>query len=231
MLERLQKVMANRGVASRRDCEGFIVAGKVKVNGVVVRELGIKVDPTKDKIEFGNQGLQKKVDLIYVIVNKPDGYICTAEPEPGQKSILELLPKSFDKYRLFPVGRLDKHSEGLVLLTNDGDLAYKMMHPKFEEEKEYYVTVDKRLFDKDLNELSRGVELEEGMTKRCKVKKIDDYNFSITLEQGWNRQIRRMCEAVGYKARRLTRVREGSVELGNLPKGKWKVLQRGDFDK
>lgn len=224
-LERLQKVMANHGIASRRDCEQLILKNRVKVNGKIVNELGTKVDPDRDKILVDGQPLKQHVELVYVMVNKPDGYICTAEPEPGQRSVLELLPKSFDKYRLFPVGRLDKHSEGLVILTNDGDLAYKMTHPKFEEEKEYLVTVDRRIYDEDLLTLSRGVELEEGITKRCKVERVSEFSFRIVLQQGWNRQIRRMCEVVGYKIKKLVRVREGEIELGNLPKGKWRILE------
>jgi 23S rRNA pseudouridine2605 synthase/23S rRNA pseudouridine2604 synthase len=219
---RLNKYLADKGIASRRKADELIAKGLVKLNGVTVTELGTKVNPATDKIEINDQILlneQKK--HLYIKMNKPYGYECTKKPERGVPSIYDLMPES---YNVFSIGRLDKDSEGLLLLTNDGRLAYKLTHPKFEKEKEYEVTVDRQISDADLKRLADGILILGKQTSPTTVERISQRKFMIILKEGMNRQIRRMCRKVGYRVHKLKRLRVGIIELDGLQSGKFSLL-------
>lgn len=226
MKERLQKVMAHAGVASRRDSEEMIKAGRVRVNGEVVTELGTKVDPEKDRIEVDGEpiSLEKKV---YIVLYKPRGVISTAHNSHGRPTVVDLVNV---EQRVYPVGRLDADSEGLVLLTNDGALTHQLTHPRFEHPKEYHVLVAGRPSRETLERLRTGIRLEDGLTAPAQVdvlrREDGDTWLRMILHEGRKRQIRRMADAVGHPVRRLIRVRMGSILLGNLAPGKWRYLSR-----
>ena len=222
---RLQKYLADCGIASRRKAEMFIIQGKVKVNGKVVKELGTKVG-TDDKVEFKGKIVKPKQEKVYIMLNKPVGSLSTVKKgkEKGQ-TVLDLVKI---KERIFPVGRLDKNSSGLLILTNDGDLALKLTHPRYEKEKEYLVEVNKEITKDFIKSLKRGVKLEEGRTLPAKVKQLGIKKFEIVLKEGKKRQIRRMCERLGYQVKSLHRIRINKLKLGDLKSGKFKYL--GDKD-
>lgn len=224
-MERLQKVMARAGVASRRKSEEIIRAGRVKVNGEVVTVLGTKVDPEKDRIEVDGReiSLERKV---YFLLNKPCGYITTVDDPYGRKTVLDLLPDI--SQRIYPVGRLDMDSEGLLLFTNDGDLTYRLTHPGHEVEKEYFVQVEGRVTEKEVRQLEEGVELEDGLTAPARVRDLtvrgQVSQFRISIHEGRNRQVRRMCEKLGHPVRRLVRERIAFLTLKGLPAGRFRKL-------
>ncbi len=225
MIMRLAKYLSNSGIASRRQAEVLISSGKVKVNGEIVKTLGTSIDSEQDQIFYNNK-LVKSDDKVYYLLNKPVGYICSNFDAHNRQNVLTLVPKS---PRVYPVGRLDKDSQGLLLLTNDGDLTYELTHPKFAVKKEYLVELDKEILAKDLLKLKSGIRLTEGVAKADQVKKISPYKIQITIHQGWNRQLRRMLQALNYKVVSLTRVKEGDLALGNLALGKYKILNIKDF--
>ena len=220
MQTRLQKFIAECGVASRRKAEELIKAGRVEVNGAVVRssELGVKIDPATDKVTVDGKLLKQKEAKVYIKLNKPRGYVSSCVSQKGERTILDLVKDI--PYRLYPVGRLDQDSEGLILLTNDGELANKLMHPRYEHEKEYLVNVASPVTSYALREMGDGMEIEGEMTKPAQVKQISEKSFSIILKEGKKRQIRRMVETVGNKVLGLKRVRIGNIKLGDLPVGK-----------
>lgn len=221
-LVRLNKYIADKGIASRRKADQLILDGLVKLNGTKVTELGVKVNPTTDKIEISNTVLKNDAkQLVYIKLNKPYGYECTKNPPKGSKSIYELLPENL---ALFSIGRLDKNSEGLILMTNDGRLAFKLTHPSFEKEKEYEVTVDRNIPDGHLKHLGEGVMILGKMTAPCKVERLSQRKFSIVLKEGMNRQIRRMCRKLGYRVHKLKRNRIGDVHLAGLAFGDYSRL-------
>ncbi len=227
MEERLQKVLASAGVASRREAEKIILAGRVKVNGKLVTELGTKVDPNQCRITVdGNPVKQEK--KVYYIFNKPRGIVTTMSDEKGRKCIADYvndLPE-----RVFAVGRLDYNTEGLLLLTNDGELAQKLMHPSHEVNKTYLVKVPGLCKDEVLDKLRMGVQLEDGMTAPAIVN-LRGYDtegkftmFDITIHEGRNRQVRRMCDFIGFPVRELKRIKLGPIKLQNLGRGKFRPL-------
>ena len=222
---RLAKYLSNSGIASRRQAEVLISSGRVKVNGEIVKILGTSIDSDKDEIFYNNK-LVKADNKVYYLLNKPVGYICSNYDAHNRQNVLALVPKD---PRVYPVGRLDKDSQGLLLLTNDGDLTYELTHPKFVVKKEYLVELDKEILAKDLTQLKTGISLTEGLAKADQVKKVSPYSIQLTIHQGWNRQIRRMLGALNYRVLSLTRVKEGDLVLGNLPLGKYKVLSIKDF--
>jgi 23S rRNA pseudouridine2605 synthase len=224
MAERLAKFLANHGAASRRKAEEFILAGFVKVNNKIITEVATKVSD-QDKIEFNNQ-IITEVEKVYYVLNKPAGYICSVSDPHNDKNVLALVPNNPPVY---PVGRLDKNSQGLLLLTNDGDLTYKLTHPKFEVPKKYSVKVDKDLDTSIINILKQGVKLEEGLAKADKVSLKNKHELIIVLHQGWKRQIRRMLEALGHEVKELTRLGEGKLNLNNLEPGKYKEIKKEDI--
>lgn len=221
MLIRLQKYLADHGVASRRKCEEFIQKGFVKVNGKVVTEMGIKIDPEVDVIETGSAIKLVKAQFVYYAFHKPTGYVCSVTG-PEKPKIMELLTDI--KERIFPIGRLDKLSAGLLLLTNDGSFAYKMSHPKFEKEKEYVVKVREKVTDIALQKIMQPIFIHGKKTEPAKAKIMAPHMFSIILKEGRNRQIRRLCEKQDLHIEKLKRIRIGRILLGDLDSGKYRKL-------
>lgn len=226
MQERLQKVLAAAGVASRREAEQIILAGRVTVNGVVANVLGTKVDPDVDSILLDGKPVKPVQRLRYLILNKPAGYITTMKDPQGRPLVSDLLTGIGE--RLFPVGRLDYNTEGLLLLTNDGDWANRLAHPRHSIEKEYYVRVRGVPQEKQLQMLTSGVPIDgrPAVALQASILKMSDNNcwFTLTITEGRYRLVRRMCEAVGLQVVRLRRVRYGSISLGGLPLGKFREL-------
>jgi 23S rRNA pseudouridine2605 synthase len=226
--ERLQKVMAAAGIASRRACEELIADGRVTVNGEVAA-LGDKVDPTTDVLHLDGERIVVDPRLVYVMLNKPRGVVTTADDPQGRPTVVELvnLPQ-----RLFPVGRLDQDTEGLLLLTNDGALAHELTHPSFEVERVYVALVPAPVRKKVLAELRAGVELEDGFARPKRVRILEEERSKALLEivmtEGRKREVRRMLGANGLTVERLARVAFGGVELGELRQGKWRFLSSAE---
>ena len=218
---RLHKYIAECGIASRRKAEKLILSGKVKVNEQVVTQLGTKIDPSSDKVIVNGKLLKRKEEKIYIKLYKPQGVVSAAW-DPRETTVVDLVKDI--PCRLYPVGRLDKKSEGLMILTNDGELANRLMHPRYEHEKEYIVNVQFPMTNDQLKKLEEGVVIENKKTLPAKVKGISSRRFSITLREGKKRQIRRMLEAVGNKVTRLKRVRVKNIHLGKLSPGKYDYL-------
>ncbi|MFP4572649.1 MAG: pseudouridine synthase [Desulfobacterales bacterium] len=217
---RLQKYLADLGVCSRRKGEQYIRQGLVRVNGKTVIQLGTTVDPQKDVVEVSEKRVRPEQENLYIKLNKPAGYLSTCS-QPGRKIVLDLV--EVDR-RVFPVGRLDRDSTGLILLTSDGRIHNRLAHPSFDHEKEYLVETDRPVEDRDLEALEKGVELSDGVTRPAKVSRKSKNRFCIVLKEGRNRQIRRMAETLGYKVTGLHRVRMGPIRIKNLPPGKWRHL-------
>ncbi|OEH85722.1 pseudouridine synthase [Desulfuribacillus stibiiarsenatis] len=224
-MERLQKYMAACGVASRRKCEELIESGQVTVNGQTITELGFRVDPIMDLIHVNGQPLHKE-NKKYIMLHKPRGYVTTVTDPQNRKTVIDLLDNIEE--RLFPVGRLDYDTSGLLLLTNDGDLAYKLTHPSFELEKEYVAKVLGKPHENALNALRKGVMLEDGITAPAKVELLEcDANFSkikIIIHEGRNRQVRRMFDYIKHPVRRLMREKVGFLTLEGLDIGNYRDL-------
>ena len=224
---RLQKFLANSGVASRRKCEELILEGKISVNGKVVNELGMKIDPAVDKIEYCGKSIHNTEKLVYILLNKPIGYVTTAKDQFNRDTVLDLVNV---KQRVVPVGRLDMYTSGALILTNDGDFVYKVTHPKHEITKTYTVTVHGIITNDAVERLRQGVKIDDYMTRPAKVRilKIDvDKNISrleITIHEGKNRQVRKMCEAVECKVIALHRSKIGNIGVKDLKLGSWRYL-------
>ena len=219
-LMRLQKFLSAAGVCSRRHGEEYILQGRVRVNRQVVTELGTRIDPDKDRIEVDGRPVFMRSRFIYIALNKPKGYV-TSCSQSGEMLVVDLidLPQ-----RLYPIGRLDKDSTGLLLMTNDGRLHHRLSHPSFDHEKEYEVTVALPLQDSTLRQLAEGVPLKEGWTRPAQVQRLSGRRFRIVLQEGRNRQIRRMVRQVGHQVTRLKRIRVANIRLGSLPPGAWRHL-------
>lgn len=224
---RLQKYLASCGVASRRKAEELIRAGKVAVNGQVVTEMGTKVDPARDRVEMGGSVVRLLEKKVYLKLNKPRGYISSCRSERGERTVLDLVKDV--KERLYPVGRLDLESEGLILLTNDGELANKLMHPRYEHEKEYLVSLQSPVSSHQLLELQRGIVIDGEKTLPARIFLEGHKQFRIILKEGKKRQIRRMVEAVGNKVVKLQRTRIGNIRLGDLPMGRCAALTASEI--
>ena len=224
--ERLQKALARLGVSSRRAAEKLILDGRVKVNGKVVGVLGTKVDPEKDKIEVDGQKKAAVPPLLYVLLYKPSGYITSVKDEKGRRTVFELL-RGIEE-RVYPVGRLDYGSSGVLLLTNDGELTNRLLHPAYEVQKTYRMEVEGEVAKSELALLRAGVRLEDGLTAPAKVQtlKFKDgrTTLEITIHEGRNRQVRRMLEAVGHSVRWLQRTGFASLTLAGLTPGQWRYL-------
>lgn len=219
MQTRLNKYLADRGVCSRRKADELISSGKVLVNGKVA-ELGLKVSDADDVVVDGERLIVEKPKEVYIAFNKPVGLITSVDPSAHDNVIEHInYPE-----RIFPIGRLDVASCGLLLLTNDGRLSERVTHPRFEHEKEYIVTVDRPIQDADLETMRRGIVILGKMTKPAIVVRAGKDTFHITLTEGRNRQIRRMCESLGYDVKKLMRIRVMNINLGDLPVGKWREL-------
>jgi 23S rRNA pseudouridine2605 synthase len=218
--DRLQKVLAQAGLGSRRACEELIAAGRVTVNGETA-ELGRRVDVEHDQVAVDGVPVGVRPGLVYYAVNKPAGVVSTAADPQGRPTLTSLVPPD---PRVFPVGRLDTDSEGIIVLTNDGDLTYRLTHPSFGVEKEYVIGVDGSPKPGAIRQLRQGVLLEDGMTAPARVSALGPGTLRITIHEGRNRQVRRMAEAVGHPVRRLVRTRIGPLRLGSLPPGEWRPL-------
>jgi len=218
--ERLQKVLAIRGWGSRRVCEEMIAEGRVTVNGSVA-VLGQRVDVDTDTVEVDGVQIGLRPDLVYYLLNKPAGVITTASDPQGRPTVIELVP---DEPRVFSVGRLDVDTEGLLLLTNDGDLANRISHPSHGVEKEYLAHVNGNVPGNLLHRLREGIELEDGMTAPARASQLSPGLLRITIHEGRNRQVRRMCEAIGFPVQRLARVRIGPLRDSTLAPGQHRSL-------
>lgn len=226
---RLNKYIAECGVCSRRSADTLIQSGKVCVNGEIVTDLGVKIDEISDTIEVDNKIIKKENKLVYIMLNKPKGYVTTSKEQFGRKSVLDLINTNL---RVYPIGRLDMYTEGLLLLTNDGNFANKMMHPKNKIEKKYIVSVKGNITSEKIDLLKKGVDIGGYITKPAKVKSNFEKNeLEIVISEGKNRQVRRMCEAVKLKVINLQRTKIGNLELGNLELGKYRYLNKNDLEK
>jgi len=226
MTLRLQKYLAEAGIASRRASEELITAGRVRVNGETAT-LGMSVDPEIDVVLFDGKPVKQEEELITIMLNKPKGVVSTSDDPEGRKTVQEYVKDI--PVRLYNVGRLDINSEGLLLMTNDGELAHRMTHPKFTVEKTYYAICDGKLLPSEVASLTNGVTLEDGMTAPARVThvrptKTGDTSFLITIHEGKNRQIRRMLEAIGHRTLRLKRERFGPLQIGELKPGETRRL-------
>lgn len=232
MKERLQKILSAAGICSRRAAESYITAGRVKVNGITAN-LGESADPEVNEILVDGRPLEKKSPrMTYIMLNKPRGYVTTLSDEAGRKTVADLIADVPE--RVYPVGRLDMHSEGLLLLTNDGQLAHSLMHPSHEVYKEYLVKLspDEEGLPTPEKPLSGVIELdgERLLPAKCRLlaQTENGYIMTIAIRQGKNRQIRRMCAKCGYTVNSLKRVSEGDVKLGDLPSGRWRYLTEAE---
>ena len=238
MEERLQKFLAESGVASRRKSEELILNGKVKVNGITVTELGIKINPENDIVEYNGKVIKKENNKVYILLNKPIGYVTTVKDQFKRDTVMDLVKGI--KERVVPVGRLDMYTSGALLLSNDGEFVNKVTHPKHEIEKTYNATVVGKITKEDVEKLTNGVEIEDNgeiyKTKNAKVKilKIDEIkNISrvqITKNEGKNREVRKMCEAVGKKVLALHRCKIGNIDVKDLALGKWRYLNKKEIE-
>jgi 23S rRNA pseudouridine2605 synthase len=226
MEERLQKVLAHAGVASRRSSEELILAGKVKVDGKIVQELGVKVDPEKSVIEVEGKRISGKEALKYILLYKPVGFVSTVHDPQKRRTVMDLIQEVNE--RVYPVGRLDYDSSGLLLLTNDGNLTNELIHPSREVKKTYRTLVKGTPSGKTLGELAKGIMLADGKTAPAEVKrkKIINNNtlIDITIHEGRNRQVRRMFEAIGHPVIWLKRIAFGTLEIGKMKPGEWRYL-------
>jgi 23S rRNA pseudouridine2605 synthase len=218
--ERLQKVLARVGFGSRRACEELIRDGRVTVNGSVA-ELGRRVDPGADDVAVDGVPVGVRPDLVHYLLHKPVGVVTTADDPQGRRTVVELVPEA---PRVHPVGRLDQDTEGLLLLTNDGELTHRLTHPSFGVEKEYLAEVEGSPSRGAVRRLREGVDLEDGLTAPAKVAAVGDHGLRITIHEGRNRQVRRMCEAVGHPVVRLVRTRIGPLQDRSLAPGDWREL-------
>ena len=232
MTERLQKILASRGVCSRRKAEEMIAAGRVTCNGVVAN-LGDSADPEKDEILLDGIALPSQDDYVYILLNKPRGYVTTLSDEKGRRNAAQLVADCGK--RVYPVGRLDMDSEGLLLFTNDGEFANNLMHPKHEVNKTYRVVV-RGFTDQGFEKLKEPVTLD-GYTIRKpdvvlerKSQTSDRAELLVTIHEGRNRQVRRMCDLAGMNVLRLIRISEGKLQLGRLPSGKWRYLSADEVE-
>ena len=223
---RLQKIIAGSGLASRRKAETLIAAGRVTVNGKVVTEQGTKVDPARDHVKVDGKHLSAAQPFVYLMLNKPKHVMSTLEDPGGRPTVKDFIRGV--SVRVFPVGRLDFESEGLMLLTNNGDLAQALLHPRYHVPKTYLIKVKRVLTDDEIRQLERGVKLEDGMTGPAQVKKIKKAEqnswLEVTIREGRKHQVRRMLESVGHPVIRLTRVKMGPLSLGRLEPGEFRFL-------
>lgn len=230
---RLQKFLSQAGIASRRAAEQLIREGRVRLNGSPVTELGVKVDPGSDRVEVDGRAVQPAA-RVWLAVHKPAGLLSTRRDPEGRPTIYDALPARFRS--LFYVGRLDRHSEGLMLLTNDGEAANRLLHPRYEVEREYEVEVEGKLSRRNLARLLHGVTLEDGLARAADVAVLGGASpgatrARIVVREGRKREVRRMMEALGHDVRRLVRVRYGPIRLGSLAPGKWRKLTRAEAER
>jgi 23S rRNA pseudouridine2605 synthase len=230
---RLQKILSQAGISSRRAAETMIRQGRISVNGRVVKELGTRADPNRDKIAIDGRPLHTAQTVVYLALNKPTGVVTTLSDPEGRPTVRDLLGRV--RQRVFPVGRLDFHSAGLLLLTNDGELAQRLTHPRYGVRKTYRVKVKGKVTPEQIERLSKGVALRDGVSAPAQVRIVDAAErktwLEITLAEGKNRQVRRMCEAVGLPVEKLSRIAFGPLKLRKLETGAVRPLTEGEVRK
>ena len=234
-MERINKYIAGTGLCSRRKAEELIIAGKIKLNGKVVTELGTKVDPEKDKIEYNGKIIKAEEDNVYILLNKPIGYLCTSSDDRERKTVMDLVKV---KERVVPVGRLDMNTSGMIILSNDGEFINKVTHPKNEISKTYLVGLKYEISDNEIESIKNGIEINGAseskwnkeqeykpyLAKPESIKRIDENTVEITIHEGKNREVRKIFEALGKKVLKLQRIQIGKLRLGDLKSGKWRYL-------
>ena len=226
MLERVQKFLSEQGIASRRKSEEFIKSGQVSINGRKAK-LGDKVDPSKDEVKVYGKVVKTQTKKIYIALNKPRGYVVSKSDPKGRRTVFSLLPEEL-RTKVWNVGRLDYDTEGLLILTNDGDLTEQLAHPKYEHDKEYEVIPDHEPRDSQLEHLRNGIEIATGLTSPAKVK-IRNHKVYITIHEGKKRQIRRMFDTVGLGVTNLKRIRINKLQLPNIPPGEYIEIKKKDI--
>lgn len=230
MQERLQKYLAECGIASRRKCEELINSGFIKVNGEIVTEMGMKIDTEKDVIKYKDKTVGKCEDKVYIMLNKPTGYVTTTKEQFNRKKVTDLIEGK--GRRVYPVGRLDYNTSGLLILTNDGELAFKLTHPAHNVDKTYIAQVEGIPGEKELDRLRKGIVIEGYKTSPAEVEMIAKKDncsvIRITIHEGRNRQVRKMFGSIGHDVKKLKRVAIGELSLGNLKKGEWRYLSEGE---
>ncbi|MGL4731582.1 MAG: pseudouridine synthase [Clostridium sp.] len=235
MEERLQKYMASCGVASRRKCEEIILDGRVRVNDNIINELGFKVDKNKDIVKVDGKKIQPEERKVYIALNKPTGYVSTVSDERGRKTIIDLVDI---EERIYPIGRLDYDTSGLILLTNDGEIYNKVIHPRVEKNKVYIATVKGVVTIKDIEKLCNGVDIGGYVTApaKCRILKVNTKDIKnplseieLIIHEGKNRQVRKMCDSVNHKVIRLKRLSVGNIKLGNLKEGQYRHLTESEI--
>ncbi len=229
-MKRLNKFLAECGVDSRRKCDLLIQSGRVAVNGKIVRTLGIKINEGRDTVTVDGKSVHLPQKFKYILLNKPQGSVTTVQDEFGRKTVLDLLPKD---ERVFPVGRLDKDTTGALLLTNDGELAFRLTHPKFKVEKTYQVAVSQPVSDYDLQKIASGIMLEDGITRSCQIKFLDQSrrNVELVLKEGRKREIKRMFKALGNRVIKLKRIKFAFLTTENLAVGNWRYLTEQEVER
>lgn len=218
---RLNKYIAQAGICSRRKADELIERGLVRVNGNVVEMHGVQVDPQRDTVQVRNQIIEPATEHVYIKLNKPRGYTSTTRRHNTEHNVLELVKH---RGRVFIVGRLDKESDGLIILTNDGEWAQEMMHPKYEVEKEYLVWVNRAISKSDMQTLKKGIKVDGEMMRAKVAERLDDKKIRLVLTEGKNREIRRMLDKMGYTVTRLKRIRIANIKLGGIESGKWQYF-------
>lgn len=228
---RLQKYLAENGIASRRTAEKYIEEGRVSVNGKVVTELGTKVNPSKDEVLFDGKKVKRQEKKVYILLNKPIGYVTTVKDQFQRDTVLDLVKV---EQRVVPVGRLDMYTSGALVLTNDGDFVYTVTHPKHNIDKTYIATVHGSVTKDEIEQLRNGVEIDGVLTSKAKAKIIKEdkekniTRIEIVIHEGRNRQVRKMCEAIGKKVMALHRTKIGNLEVRNLKLGTWRYLTEAE---
>ena len=219
-MDRINKYIASCGICSRRKAEEYVLAGRVKVNDIIIKDLAYKVKE-EDIIKIDDNIINKEERKVYIMLNKPKGYVTTSHEQFGRKSVLDLIDEDV---RVYPIGRLDMYTEGLLLLTNDGNFANKLMHPKNKIDKKYIVTSKEKITQNQKELLESGVNIGDYITRPAKVNILTNNQFEIIISEGKNRQVRRMCEAVRVNLTNLKRIQIGNINLGNLQTGKYRYL-------
>ncbi|WP_026487593.1 pseudouridine synthase [Caldanaerobius polysaccharolyticus] len=231
-MERLQKYMARSGVASRRKCEELIKSGHVSVNGRVVTDMGVKVDPDVDVVQVDGRVIKPSGKKVYIMLNKPVGYITSVKDQFGRPTVIDLV--DYTQERIYPVGRLDYDTSGLLILTNDGELAYKLTHPKHEVPKTYLAVLKGVPDEGDLEKFRSGLRIENYVTSPAEIKVLDVFKNScqveIKIHEGKNRQVRKMCESIGHPVVSLERTAIGEISLGDLKQGQWRFLSSEEIE-
>ena len=230
--ERLQKYLANNGVGSRRKCEQYILDGRVMVNGIIIRELGTKINPDEDQVYFDGKKVENKNKKVYILLNTPIGYVTTVKDQFNRDAVMDLVKV---QERVVPVGRLDMYTSGALILTNDGDFVYKCTHPKHEIDKTYTVTLKGIITKEEVDKLCTGVDIGGYVTRPAKVKILktdlekDISRLEIVIHEGKNRQVRKMCESIGRKVLALHRTKIGNIVVKDLPLGQWRYLKNNEI--